>query len=76
MGTSQKVYGHLAEGINCVQAKKKQIELMELDRSGIHVAEYLTVLPDEKLLQEKLQRAIKAAQERFDKSEREDGQRL
>ncbi len=30
--------------------KKEQIELLELDRSGIHVAEYLTALPSKKVL--------------------------
>lgn len=32
-----------------------QIELLELNKSSIHVAEYFTVLPLKKLLQAKLQ---------------------
>ncbi len=36
----------------------EQIELLELDKSGIHVAEYLTVLPLKEVLQAKLQEAI------------------
>lgn len=41
--------------------KQEQIELLELDKSGIHVAEYLTVLPLKELLQAKLQEAIATA---------------
>lgn len=42
-----------------------QIELLELDKSGIHVAEYLTVLPPKELLQAKLQEAISEARRRL-----------
>jgi len=35
--------------------------LMQLDKSNIRVAEYLTILPEHKLLQEKLHRAIEIA---------------
>jgi predicted nuclease of restriction endonuclease-like (RecB) superfamily len=45
--------------IMCAGKKKEQIELLELDKSGIHVAEYLTVLPPKEALQKKLQTAIK-----------------
>lgn len=38
---------------------------MELDRSGIHVAEYLTVLPSKEVLQEKLHKAIEHARQRI-----------
>ena len=31
--------------ILCSGKKEQQIELLELDRSGIHIAEYLTALP-------------------------------
>ena len=37
--------------ILCAGKKQEQIELLELDKSGIHVAEYLTVLPPKELLQ-------------------------
>ena len=40
--------------ILCTGKKTEQIELLELDRSGIHVAEYMTALPPRKLLGEKL----------------------
>ncbi len=37
------------------------IELLQLDKSNIKVADYLTVLPPRKLLQEKLHKAIEIA---------------
>ncbi|MEA5466974.1 PDDEXK nuclease domain-containing protein [Leptothoe sp. PORK10 BA2] len=51
--------------ILCAGKKQEQIELLELDRSGIHVAEYLTVLPSKEILQAKLQNAIAAARSRI-----------
>jgi len=47
--------------ILCTGKKSEQIELLELDRSGIHVAEYLTALPSRKVLSAKLQLAAKRA---------------
>ncbi|MEK7340296.1 MAG: PDDEXK nuclease domain-containing protein, partial [Verrucomicrobiota bacterium] len=47
--------------ILCAGKKKKRIELLELDRSGIHIAEYLTILPSKRVLQEKLHKAIEQA---------------
>lgn len=44
--------------ILCAGKKEEQIELLELDQSGIHVAEYLTALPSRELLQQKLHAAI------------------
>lgn len=52
--------------ILCAGKKTERIELLELDRSGIHVAEYLTELPSKKLLQEKLHKAIKHARQRLE----------
>jgi predicted nuclease of restriction endonuclease-like (RecB) superfamily len=52
--------------ILCAGKKEEQIELLELNRSGIHVAEYLTELPPRKLLAEKLHRAIKTAKARLE----------
>ena len=51
--------------ILCAGKKQEQIELLELDKSGIHVAEYLTVLPPKELLQAKLQESILAARRRL-----------
>jgi predicted nuclease of restriction endonuclease-like (RecB) superfamily len=51
--------------ILCAGKKQEQIELLELDNSGIHVAEYLTVLPEKHLLEQKLKQAIDHARQRF-----------
>jgi len=51
--------------ILCAGKKQEQIELLELDKSGIHVAEYLTVLPPKEILQAKLQDAIATARQRL-----------
>lgn len=48
--------------ILCTGKKSEQIELLELDKSGIHVAEYLTTLPPRALLAERLQQAARMAQ--------------
>lgn len=44
--------------ILCTGKKQEQIELLEMDKSGIHVAEYLTNLPSREVLEEKLHQAI------------------
>lgn len=51
--------------ILCTGKKQERIELLELDRSGIHVAE-LTALPPRKVLQEKLHKTIEHARHRFE----------
>jgi predicted nuclease of restriction endonuclease-like (RecB) superfamily len=51
--------------ILCTGKKQEQIELLELDNAGIHVAEYLTVLPPRDEFQHKLHTAIKSARERL-----------
>ncbi|HOB71597.1 MAG TPA: hypothetical protein PKM18_07415, partial [bacterium] len=38
--------------------KHEQIELLQIEKSGIKVSEYLTELPKKELLEEKLQNAI------------------
>jgi len=52
--------------ILCADKQSEQIELLELDRSNIHVAQYLTVLPKRELLQQKLQLAIQNAKNRLE----------
>jgi len=52
--------------ILCTGKKYEQIELLELDKSGIHVAEYLTTLPSKEILEEKLQQAIVNARTRME----------
>lgn len=52
--------------ILCSGKKHEQIELLELDASGIHVAEYLTVLPPREVLQAKLHEAIARSRARLE----------
>ncbi|MEA2096812.1 MAG: PDDEXK nuclease domain-containing protein [Candidatus Cloacimonadota bacterium] len=58
--------------ILCSGKKEQQIELLELDRSGIHVAEYLTVLPSKDVLRRKLDQAIQNAKSKALISSRKD----
>ncbi|MBI4601193.1 MAG: DUF1016 domain-containing protein [Planctomycetes bacterium] len=51
--------------ILCAGKKREQIELLELDRDGIHVAEYLTVLPPREELSRRLHAAIERSRERL-----------
>jgi predicted nuclease of restriction endonuclease-like (RecB) superfamily len=51
--------------ILCAGKKAEQIELLELDKTGIHVAEYLTVLPPRDELRRKLHAAIESSRERL-----------
>jgi hypothetical protein len=52
--------------ILCEEGSKEQIELLQLDKAGIRVAEYFTELPDKKLLREKLHQVIKLEKERIE----------
>jgi hypothetical protein len=50
---------------------QEQIELLELGSAGIHVAEYLTVLPARKLLERKLHEAVAISRKRLENREPE-----
>ena len=52
--------------ILCSGKKQEQIELLELDKSGIHVAEYLTALPPKEVLEAKLHQAIINVKQRLE----------
>lgn len=56
--------------IMCTQKSKEQIELLEMSKSGIHVAEYLTVLPSKELLNRKLNTAILNAKQLTDENKK------
>jgi len=58
--------------ILCSGKKREQIELLELGASGIHVAEYLTVLPPREVLQTKLHEAIERSRARLENRRRDD----
>lgn len=52
--------------ILCAEGNKEQIELLQLHRAGIKVAEYLTELPDRKLLERKLHQAIEISKKHIE----------
>lgn len=52
--------------ILCAGKKRETVELLELEKSGIRVAEYLTDLPPRKVLERKLHKAVEHARRRLD----------
>ncbi len=52
--------------ILCAYKNEEHVELLQLDKSNIKVAEYLTKLPDLKILEQKLHRAIEIARRKFE----------
>lgn len=54
--------------IICAGKDQEDIELLELDKSGIHVAQYLTELPPKEILESKLHSVIKIARENYEKN--------
>lgn len=55
--------------ILCAGKDEEDIEYLELDKSGIHVAQYLTGLPPKDILEAKLRQAINVARENYAKKE-------
>lgn len=55
--------------ILCAGKNDEHVELMHLHESNIRVAEYLTTLPDRKLLEQKLQQAVERARQRLSHSQ-------
>lgn len=51
--------------ILCADKSAEHVELLQLDRSGIRVAQYLAELPPQKLLEKKLHESIRRARERL-----------
>lgn len=51
--------------ILCTDKNQEHVELMQLDKSNIRVADYLTELPDKKLLESKLHQSIENAKNRL-----------
>ncbi|MEL6929337.1 MAG: PDDEXK nuclease domain-containing protein [Cyanobacteria bacterium J06600_6] len=51
--------------ILCAEASSEQVELLEMQKDGIMVAEYWTELPPKALLEQKIHQALVAARERF-----------
>ena len=50
----------------CTEGSEEQIELLQLDKSGIKVAKYLTELPSREVLQRQIQKSLEAAKARFE----------
>lgn len=53
--------------IICTDKDQEDIELMELGKNGIHVAQYITELPPKEIFEEKLHRAILIAREKHER---------
>ena len=53
--------------ILCTEASRNQVELMEMDKVGIAVAEYWTVLPPKDEFERKIQELLYEAQERLER---------
>lgn len=51
--------------ILCSGKNEEHVELLQLDKSNIRVADYLTVLPSQEVLKQKLHQAIEIARKRF-----------
>lgn len=52
--------------ILCAGKNHEAVELLELEKSGIRVAEYLTDLPPRKVLEKKLHKAVEHARQRIE----------
>lgn len=62
--------------ILCAYKNEEHIELLKLDQSNIKIAEYLTKLPDIKLLEQKLHRAIEIAKNRLSDCKNSDSPKI
>ena len=49
----------------CTEGSEEQIELLQLDKAGIKVAQYLTELPPRHVLMQQIQKSLEAAKARF-----------
>ena len=50
----------------CSEGSEEQIELLQLDKSGIKVAKYMTELPSRKILREQLQKTLRETRARLE----------
>ncbi len=53
--------------ILCATANRKTVEMLEMDKAGIVVAEYWTTLPPKAVLEEKIRSILAEAQERLER---------
>jgi predicted nuclease of restriction endonuclease-like (RecB) superfamily len=52
--------------ILCTEKSEHQIELLDLDKNSIHVAQYLTELPTKEIFERKIRDIVTAARKRFE----------
>ena len=52
--------------ILCAEGNNEQVELLQLENAGIKIAEYLTELPDKKMLKQKLHTTIEQNKKRLE----------
>lgn len=52
--------------ILCAEGNNEQVELLQLENAGIKIAEYLTELPDKKILKQKLHATIEQNRKRLE----------
>ena len=57
--------------ILCADKDEELVQLLEMDKDGIHVAKYLTELPAIELFQQKLKLAIAVSKRRMENREEE-----
>ena len=57
----------------CAGKKQETVEYLDLGRSGIHVAEYLTELPSREVLRARFHKALAVAHARLDRRRLNDG---
>ena len=50
----------------CIEGGEEQIELLQLDKAGIKVAQYMTELPSREVLQHQIQKSLEIAKARFE----------
>lgn len=50
----------------CTEGSKEQIELLQLDKSGIKVAQYMTELPPRDILFQQIQKSLEVAKAKWD----------
>lgn len=56
----------------CTEGSEEQIEILQLDKSGIKVAQYLTELPSREVLMRQIQKSLESAKARFENYIEED----
>lgn len=51
----------------CFESSEEQIELLQLDKTGIRIAQYMTELPPRALLHQQLQKIVTERKDYFTK---------